>query len=104
VLFVHPADAERIGLRDSRPAVMESRVHSGEVPVRVTDEVMEGVVSLPHGWGHGPSAAWQQVAGRHAGVSANDWTDDQRVESVVGQSILNGVPVRLRPAATRPSL
>jgi anaerobic selenocysteine-containing dehydrogenase len=99
VLFVHPADAERIGLRDSQPAVMESRVHSGEVPVRVTDEVMEGVVSLPHGWGHGPSAAWQQVAGRHAGVSANDWTDDQRVESVVGQSILNGVPVRLRPVA-----
>jgi hypothetical protein len=39
------------------------------------------------------------VAGRHAGVSANDWTDDQRVESVVGQSILNGVPVRLRPVA-----
>jgi anaerobic selenocysteine-containing dehydrogenase len=101
VLFVHPADAERFGLRDSQPAVMESRVHSGEVPVRVTDEVMEGVVSLPHGWGHAPSAPWQQVAGRHAGVSANDWTDDQRVESVVGQSILNGVPVRLRPAAER---
>ena len=68
----------------------------GVVPVRVTDEVMPGVVSLPHGWGHGASAPWQSVAGSHAGVSANDFTDDQRVESVVGQSILNGVPVRLR--------
>jgi len=96
VLFVHPADARRAGLRDSEPAMIESRVHSGVVPVRVTDEVMPGVVSLPHGWGHAASAEWQLVAGAHAGVSANDFTDDQRVESVVGQSILNGVPVRLR--------
>jgi anaerobic selenocysteine-containing dehydrogenase len=96
VLFVHPQDAQRAGLRDSEPAVLESRVHRGVVPVRVTDEVMPGVVSLPHGWGHASSAEWQSVAGTHAGVSANDFTDDQRVESVVGQSILNGVPVRLR--------
>jgi anaerobic selenocysteine-containing dehydrogenase len=96
VLYVHPDDAERAGLRDSEPAMVESRVYSGIVPVRVTDEVMPGVVSLPHGWGHAASAAWQSVAGVHAGVSANDFTDDQRVESVVGQSILNGVPVRLR--------
>ncbi len=97
VLFVHPDDAARAGLRDSQPAVMESRVHSGTVPVRVTDEVMPGVVSLPHGWGHASSAPWQSVAGAHPGVSANDFTDDQHVEGVVGQSILNGVPVRLRP-------
>jgi len=98
VLYVNPADAERAGLRDSQPAELESRVHTGEVPVRVTDEVMQGVVSLPHGWGHKASAPWQSVAGVHAGVSANDWTDDQRVEGIVGQSILNGVPVKLRPA------
>ena len=58
--------------------------------------------SLPHGWGHGAVAQWQLVAGAHAGVSANDWTDDQLVERVVGQSVLNGVPVRLRPAGTGP--
>jgi anaerobic selenocysteine-containing dehydrogenase len=99
VLYVHPHDAARVGLRDSQPALLESRVHRGTVPVRVTDEVMPGVVSLPHGWGHAASAAWQSVAGAHPGVSANDFTDDQYVESVVGQSILNGVPVHLRPAS-----
>jgi anaerobic selenocysteine-containing dehydrogenase len=99
VLLVNPVDAARAGLRDSQPAVLESRVHTATVPVRVTDEVMPGVVSLPHGWGHAASAPWQRVAGAHAGVSVNDWTDDQRVESVVGQSILNGVPVRVRPVA-----
>jgi anaerobic selenocysteine-containing dehydrogenase len=98
VLLVNPEDAARAGIGDSQPAVLENHLHSAAVPVRVTDEVMPGVVSLPHGWGHAASAPWQRVAGAHAGVSANDWTDDQRVESVVGQSIMNGVPVRLRPA------
>jgi anaerobic selenocysteine-containing dehydrogenase len=97
LLFVHPEDAQRAGLLDGESAVLESRVHSGEVRVRVTDEMRPGVVSLPHGWGHAPSAPWQRVAGAHAGVSVNDWTDEQVVESVAGQSILNGVPVPLRP-------
>lgn len=95
VLLVHPDDAARAGVRDGETAVLESRVHSGEVPVRLSDEMRPGVVSLPHGWGHAAVARWQTTAGAHPGVSANDWTDDQAVESVVGQSILNGVPVRL---------
>lgn len=103
LLFVHPSDAQKIGIKDGGMAVLESRVHSGVVPIHVTDEIRPGVVSLPHGWGHGASAQWQSVAGKHAGVSANDWTDDQLVESVVGQSIVNGVPVKLSPVV-RPGL
>lgn len=98
VLFVHPDDARRAGLRDSEPALLESRVCTREVPVRVTDEMMPGVVSLPHGWGHDEIGEWQTTAAAHAGVSANEWTDDQLVERLVGQSVLNGVPVRLRRA------
>ncbi len=101
VLYVHPRDAQRAGLRDSEPAVLETPVHAATVPVRVTDEVMPGVVSLPHGWGHTASAPWQSVAGAHPGVSMNDFTDDQRVEGIVGQSILTGIPVHLRRAESR---
>jgi len=97
-LHVHPEDAAREGLRDGGVAILESRIHVGRVPVEVTDEVRPGVVSLPHGFGHGAVAAWQRVASAQPGVSANDWTDDQLVENVVGQSILNGVPVRVRAA------
>jgi hypothetical protein len=61
------------------------------------DEVREGVVSLPHGHGHAALGAFQKVAAAHAGSSANDWTDDADVEGVVGQSILNGIPVQLHP-------
>lgn len=101
-LLVHPDDAARAGVADGETAILESRIHTGEVPVKISDEMRPGVVSLPHGWGHAESAPWQRVAGAHAGVSANDWTDDQEVELIVGQSILNGMPVRLRarsPAA-----
>ncbi len=99
VLYVHPQDAARAGLADGALAVLESRVHRGAVRVQLSDEMRPGVVSLPHGWGHAEVAPWQQVAAKTPGVSANDWTDDQVVESVVGQSVLNGVPVRLHAAA-----
>jgi anaerobic selenocysteine-containing dehydrogenase len=98
LLFVHPEDAERAGLADGGTARLESKVHSGNVKVHVTNQMRPGVVSLPHGWGHAETAPWQRVASAHPGVSANDWTDDQDVELVVGQSILNGVPVRLSAA------
>jgi len=48
--------------------------------------------------GHADSAPCQKVAGSHAGVSINDWVDDSDVEPIIGQSILNGVPVRLAPS------
>jgi len=97
VLYVHPDDAARYQVRDGELALLESRVHRGTVRVAVTEDMRPGVVSLPHGWGHTDSAPWQKVAGRHAGVSINDWIDDAVVEPIIGQSILNGVPVRLGP-------
>jgi anaerobic selenocysteine-containing dehydrogenase len=77
-LLVHPADAARIGVVDGARARVRSRTGCVSVVVHVTDEVMPGVVSLPHGFGR---------------CSANELTDEQRVEPVVGTSILNGVPV-----------
>ena len=100
VLLVHPRDAERAGVRDGETAVLESRVYRGPVPVHVTEDMMQGVVSLPHGWGHRDVRPWQKVAAAHAGVSINDWTDDNDVEAVVGQSILNGIPVQLKPTVS----
>ena len=100
VLFVHPDDAARARVRDGEIGdAGEPRPPRRPVPVHVSDEMAPGVVSLPHGWGHAAARRGSASPARHAGVSANDWTDDQDVEAVVGQSILNGVPVQLRPAA-----
>ena len=35
--------------------------------VEVTDGIMPGVVSLPHGWGHDADGARLSVAAEHAG-------------------------------------
>lgn len=99
VLQVHPLDAARAGVQDGTSALLESRVHRGPVLVQVTDRIAPGVVCLPHGFGHAEAAPWQRVAAVNPGVSANDWTDDADVEGLVGQSVLNGVPVRLAPIA-----
>jgi anaerobic selenocysteine-containing dehydrogenase len=96
VLLVHPNDAERIGLRDGDSAILENDLHHEEVSVHVSDEMRPGVVCLPHGWGHSACAPWQKVASANPGVSFNNWSNDRDVEDLVGQSILNGVPVRLR--------
>lgn len=99
-LLVHPDDAARLGLADGARARMRSRIHAGEVRVQISDEVRPGVVSLPHGYGHGELSDHQKVAGALEGVCANDWIDDAAVEPLSGQSILNGVRVELEAIAS----
>ncbi len=95
-LMMHPEDARELGLSEGDEAVVTSRVGQVSVPVQVTDEVMRGVVSLPHGYGHGRGGVRQSVATAHAGVSLNDLTDEQRVDALCGNAAFSGVPVRVR--------
>jgi anaerobic selenocysteine-containing dehydrogenase len=98
-LMMHPEDAKALGLGEGDEAVVTSRVGEVSVPVNVTDEVMRGVVSLPHGYGHRRKGVRQSVAEKHAGVSLNDLTDDQRLDALCGNAAFSGVPVRV----TRPT-
>jgi anaerobic selenocysteine-containing dehydrogenase len=95
-LMVNPEDARRLGLREGEEAVITSRVGEVKAPVTVTDEVMPGVVSLPHGYGHGREGVRLQVAGAHAGVSLNDLTDDRALDAVSGNAAFSGVQVRVK--------
>ncbi|MCC6552548.1 MAG: hypothetical protein IT372_05925, partial [Polyangiaceae bacterium] len=64
----------------------------------ISDEVMPGVVSAPHGWGHDRPGAALRTAREHAGASVNDVTDEARIDALSGNAALNGVPVRVEPA------
>jgi anaerobic selenocysteine-containing dehydrogenase len=97
-LHVNPHDAERWGLADGATATLAGRVGSVAVPVEVTDAVRQGVVSLPHGWGHDLDGVRLEVAGRHAGVNANAVADDLLVDELSGNAVLNGIPVSVAPA------
>ena len=101
-LLVHPDDAQRLGLADGEQAVLSSAVGEVHVPVKVSDEVMPGVVSLPHGWGHDRPGVRLSVASRHAGASINDVTDDKCIDELTGTAALSGQRVTVRAlAATR---
>jgi anaerobic selenocysteine-containing dehydrogenase len=97
-LLVHPDDAAARGLVHGGTAEVRSRVGAVLVPVEVSDTVMRGVVSLPHGFGHGRQGVKLSVASAHAGVSINDLTDAQEVDGVGGTAVLNGTPVVVKAA------
>ncbi len=94
-LHVHPDDAERHGLSDGLPAVITSRAGTLSAQVEVTDAIMPGVVSLPHGWGHTAPGTNTRVATAHAGVNSNLLTDELELDALSGNAVLNGIPVTL---------
>jgi anaerobic selenocysteine-containing dehydrogenase len=90
-------DAGRMGLAHGSPARITSRVGSVVAPVEVTDDLMPGVVSLPHGWGHDAQGSRITVAKAHAGVNTNALTDDRAYDEASGTAVLFGTPVTVEP-------
>jgi len=92
-MMIHPEDATRLGLSNGELAKVTSRVGKVEIETEVTKDIMEGVISIPHGWGHRRKNTQLSIASKRPGVSVNDLTDDQFVDRLTGTSALNGVPV-----------
>jgi anaerobic selenocysteine-containing dehydrogenase len=97
--WLHPDDAARLQVADGQAVRVTSRVGSIELPAEITDAIMPGVVSVPHGWGHGRAGVQLAVAGEVAGVSVNDVTDEQHIDALTGMPVLNGVPVAVSAVA-----
>jgi anaerobic selenocysteine-containing dehydrogenase len=97
-LQINPMDAAELGIADGIDAVVRSRVGQVVAPVEVTESVMPGVVSLPHGWGHDMAGVKMDVAQRHAGVNSNVLTDPAVVDPLSGTAALNAIPVEVVPA------
>jgi len=98
-LYVHPSDAERIGLADGDLADVSTDTATVRVPIKIHAELMPGTVALPHGWGHQGSGLG--VAKKTTGVNVNLLAADgpDRIEKVSGMANLTGFVVDVRPAA-----
>jgi anaerobic selenocysteine-containing dehydrogenase len=101
-LHIHPDDATRLGLEDGGRAVVSSAAGQIEAPVEVTDAIMPGVISIPHGWGHDAPGVKMSVARDHAGVNTNVLADESQVDPLSGNAVLNGIPVEVRAAVAEP--
>lgn len=97
--LVHPTDAKRLGLADGALARISNQGRSIKAQVQVSEEMMPGVVSLPHGWGHGLPGTRMALAAERPGANLNTLLDEDWRDPLSGNSVLSGVPVELHPLA-----
>jgi anaerobic selenocysteine-containing dehydrogenase len=95
--LVHPLDAARLGLADGGMAQLRNGARRIEVQVEVSDEMMPGVVSLPHGWGHDLAGTRLGVAAERPGVNLNALLDENLRDPLSGNAVLSGVAVEMAP-------
>jgi anaerobic selenocysteine-containing dehydrogenase len=94
-LMMSSTDAQRLQLVDGQAVTVTSATGQVELPLWICDDIMPGVVSMPHGWGHDREGSELAIAAQKAGVSMNDVTDEQVVDELTGMAIINGVPVKV---------
>ncbi|MBA3464147.1 MAG: molybdopterin-dependent oxidoreductase [Deltaproteobacteria bacterium] len=97
-VMIHPDDAASRGLVDGGDAKVSTKQGSITVPVEITDTMMKGVVSVPHGWGHNKSGTRMRVAEATQGASVNDIVDPAQVDELSGTSVLTGQAVTVAKA------
>lgn len=93
--LIHPEDAKTYNIEDGKLCTVRSRVGEVQVPAEVTDTIMQGTISIPHGWGHHQNDTKLDIASEQPGVSVNVLTDDKFFDQLTGNAGLNGVPVTL---------
>lgn len=93
--LVHPQDAQRLGLADGALARLGANGRSIEAQVQLSDEMMPGVVSLPHGWGHDLEGARLALAAQRPGANLNALLDENARDPLAGNAVLSGVAVRV---------
>ncbi|EKX65483.1 molybdopterin oxidoreductase family protein [Streptomyces ipomoeae] len=97
-LHIHPEDADRLGIADGDTARIKGAGGEVAAPVEVTDAVRQGVVSLPHGWGHDRPGTRMSHAALDPGVNVNQLLDGSQLDPLSGNAVLNGVPVEVSRA------
>ncbi len=94
-LMIHPEDAHALGIDNQQVVKISSRVGSVEIAAELTDTMMRGVVSMPHGYGHARAGVQLDIANQHAGVSVNDLTDEFVLDELTGNAAFSNVVVRV---------
>lgn len=92
---LHPNDAARFGVADGDVIQVTSRVGAIEIPVAITEDILPGVVSVPHGWGHDMDGVQMGVAKAKAGVNSNILSDDKALDPLSGNAVLSAIPVTI---------
>lgn len=93
--LLHPKDAKARDISNGQVIKVSSTIGQVEIEAELSEEMMPGVISIPHGWGHARKGVKLEVAKAHAGVSVNDLTDHHLVDALTGNAAVNGVKVEV---------
>lgn len=96
-LQIHPDDAHRFSLENDKPVIVSSNKGKVETTVEISEDIMPGVVSLPHGWGNNKKDMQLNVARQQSGVNVNVLTDELNLDTLSGTAALNAFPVKVTP-------
>jgi anaerobic selenocysteine-containing dehydrogenase len=88
-------DAQARQIEDKATVQVSSRVGAVTVEVQLSDDMMVGVVSLPHGWGHHGAGVELDIASENPGVSINQLTDEEFLDPLTGNAGFSGVSVQV---------
>ncbi len=94
-LLIHPDDAARSGIGDDDIVTVKSAAGEIRVPIEITDAIKPGVVSMPHGWGHGKPGTRMSVANGSPGANTNTLSPPEFIDEPSGNGALNGIPVTI---------
>ena len=94
-LLVNTSDALKLDLKDQQEVSVTSNVGTIKIPLETSDEMMQGVVSIPHGWGHHYENIKMKVSQKNPGVSINDLTDAMKIDEFTGNADFSGTKVRI---------
>ncbi len=97
-LLMHPADLSARGLTHGDPVEIRAGERAITAPVSASDDMMPGVVCLPHGFGHGRPGVRLELASTVAGESYNDLCGSTALDVPSGNAALNGVAVQVTRA------
>ncbi len=94
-LLIHPNDATTLSVEDGQAVTVTSNVGQVKLPIEITDTMMQGVVSIPHGWGHHRKGTNITIAQQNAGVSLNDLTNAMQLDTLTGNADFSGTKVKI---------
>ncbi len=94
-LRIHPVDAEQLNIENHQRVTVTSNIDSIQIPIEISSEMMQGVVSIPHGFGHHRKGINIKLAQENAGVSINDLTNNKSIDSLTGNANLSGTRVKI---------
>ena len=100
-VMINTSDARRLSIEDGQMVIVKSKTREIQIPAAVTDKIMSGVLSIPHGFGHNKAGVQLDVAStkKHAGVSVNDITDHTRLDALTGNAAFSGQVVTIEATA-----